>query len=605
MTMKRVLLWVMVLCLFTTSAFAKETGLDAAKLAKLMDGEDHRYKVSIGVPGEGNNYEYVLVIDASESVESHNWGNTLDIIRAFGNVVLSKDSTYHGMTLISFGMTSNAVIRYDTRDDLQRLEHISAEDVLYGVSSTNCEGALTYAYEYVEKMNKLGNSYLIFISDGETNTSEEPIIWQNLLDDSPDSLKWHMGKMSTQAIAVNNVFPSLVSWHQATGGDFDPATEWVMGQYKVDLASIGREDLVAKTYPYTNRRTGVHNENTPLWEIWVDSLWAQVYQEAGYPYNNTFATSIDKASRAFIEYDIRHYSSDGTANSLMTTWLLLYLMYGGVKYFVDNTGPNAGQPGNNKIAYNGERASLMVNKLLEEGVDVSLFRFKSRRYDESTNWMNPINGKISLKQDDYYNYSNYGDIAAEIHDLVFHVTSMDAYDAFVTDYTSKWVNFVPGSIKIYDDKEGKLIWSEESGWLISNPPVSGSPVIVERVNAADYAHGGPDVEGNTSGDIYKITWRIKDGVLLSTDHYRLEYEVLVDMEEKGIQPNTAYPANGNTEIVHHLSDGTPVRKAISVPEVQVEAQLPPTGDGAVPGLWLGMALLSLLSMVVIRKRKRA
>ena len=56
--------------------------------------------------------------------------------------------------------------------------------------------------------------------------------------------------------------------------------------------------------------------------------------------------------------------------------------------------------------------------------------------------------------------------------------------------------------------------------------------------------------GNTTGDIYKLTWYVKDDALLRTDTYSLCYTVTVDTAEEGYVAGTDYPANGYTDLTY-------------------------------------------------------
>jgi len=151
-------------------------------------------------------------------------------------------------------------------------------------------------------------------------------------------------------------------------------------------------------------------------------------------------------------------------------------------------------------------------------------------------------------------------------------------DPVVTDYMSKWVNLDPSTIKIIDNNTGKVLWTITGGWAEGVTPLTAkTPVVVEKVAAADYAAGGENVTGNTSGDIYKLTWNLKDGAMLRSDDFRLSYEVTVDTKEAGFVYETDYPANGNTSIEYKDDKGETKGNDIDVPDVnaiQLNAQIP-------------------------------
>ena len=143
-------------------------------------------------------------------------------------------------------------------------------------------------------------------------------------------------------------------------------------------------------------------------------------------------------------------------------------------------------------------------------------------------------------------------------------------DVVITDYMSKWVNFEQGTIKITDNTTGKVIYDEaKGGWLIDvgRPTAQQIPVIVENVWQGEYAEGGENVVGNVSGEIYKLTWYVKDGAMLRTDNYTMSYYVTVDTEEAGFEYDESYPANGLTTESYKDENGNGVTKEIKVPQV--------------------------------------
>jgi LPXTG-motif cell wall-anchored protein len=153
-------------------------------------------------------------------------------------------------------------------------------------------------------------------------------------------------------------------------------------------------------------------------------------------------------------------------------------------------------------------------------------------------------------------------------------------DVVVTDYMSKWVNLKPETIKVLD-RDGNVVaaFDEASSdaangvynykWVGTPLCEAKAPIVLEKVAAEDYTAGGDNVIGNTNGDIYKITWNIKDGALYRADNYRMQYEVTVDELEYGFQYNTSYPANGNTDLEYLDENNESKTNDIEVPNVDV------------------------------------
>ena len=132
---------------------------------------------------------------------------------------------------------------------------------------------------------------------------------------------------------------------------------------------------------------------------------------------------------------------------------------------------------------------------------------------------------------------------------------------------SQWEELINGQTdetfeefwKLYAGTEQKIY---KSILAEKNPVVS-----IELVPADQYEAGGADVIGNTNGDIYKLTWNVKDDSMLRTDSYSLRYNVTVNVEEEGFNPNADHPANGNTYVTY--DDGG--YNEIEVPDVNIPA----------------------------------
>lgn len=138
---------------------------------------------------------------------------------------------------------------------------------------------------------------------------------------------------------------------------------------------------------------------------------------------------------------------------------------------------------------------------------------------------------------------------------------------------SKWVNLDLDSIKIVDDTTDKVIYSINEGWTIEEEqrPVSdNNPVIIELVNPKDYQNGGINVLGNTSGDIYKLTWHVKEVAMLRKENYHLEYTVTMDTKEQNFEYNTNYKTNGVTTIRFKNENNEEKVEELKVPTGQVK-----------------------------------
>ena len=132
------------------------------------------------------------------------------------------------------------------------------------------------------------------------------------------------------------------------------------------------------------------------------------------------------------------------------------------------------------------------------------------------------------------------------------------FNVTVTDYMSKWAILDLDTIKVVDVALNKVIWSAKDGWLIdeNRPTKQETPVIATIVAPEDYEDGGADVVGNKNGDIFVLTWYVKDAPLLRTDNYKLVYEVELDVDEEGFAFGSSYPTNGKTELDYNGNQTT-------------------------------------------------
>lgn len=159
------------------------------------------------------------------------------------------------------------------------------------------------------------------------------------------------------------------------------------------------------------------------------------------------------------------------------------------------------------------------------------------------------------------------DLLEILNDIFVKMTYTSYNDVVVTEYTSKWVNLDTGTIKIVDNYLEKTIWTSTKGWTITeNRPTSQElPVLVKEISKEEYLEH--KVEGNESGTIYKITWYVKDGILLRNDNYSLIYEVDVDTKEPEFKYNVKYPVDSGSNVEYIRKNGNVIIKGIETVDV--------------------------------------
>ena len=280
----------------------------------------------------------------------------------------------------------------------------------------------------------------------------------------------------------------------------------------------------------------------------VNQRWKDVFELSGMDINGEYP--ISEMERAFLVY-VENGGSMGVYHSFL-------MAMKGSKF---DSYPNV---------WNRTYNSVFDLAKVEDVKDLYLVRYQN---DGRATWM-PEAAAVSESDNIHYVKSDSistltGALEGTLEDLALTPYN----DVVITDYMSKWVNLDPSTLKIVDVSTGETIWTAVDGWLIAEelrPTAQEVPVIVELVDPADYAAGGEDVIGNTSGNIYKLTWYVKDGALLRSDNYKLVYEVDFDIEEPGFEYGKYYPANGNTDINYVGGNGGTLTTSIRVPNVTPE-----------------------------------
>lgn len=499
------------------------------------------YEVKIEVPGaDGSNLhdEVVVMVDGSYSGDDE-WGSTRAAIIEIGKTVLNGTGNTQ-LTLMTFGMADNIVLEHiksvdELNDQLTELPG----GLLYGRSSTNCEAGFTGIQEFIEMHDDtLNKVHVIYITDGEINTDETTAVFDQVTETA-----WNktfslagsiMGALEEQIGSIEYGLNKPEAFVEVFGAD-------------VDLTELKEEinAAVLKRHNKYNIPTSV-NIGTNIYNMaleWIDAVYEDVYELSGLVRGTAYPVSV--VETAFVRYDL-------TNNTYNQEAFYYPLMGRGYPSRYTRT-PQAATA----LAAMDEVAHLYM-------VDTN----------GASTWMNPENSSDSSKNVVGANVSftynaNVSGLTNGLAGILKELSRTPYNDVVVTDYMSKWVNLDTESIKIVDNTTGEVIWTVTDGWKITEgiPTAEVPPVVMAKVEAVEYEAGGADVIGNTNGDIYKLTWKVKDGALLLSDSYALVYTVYVDTEEEGFQMDEYYPANGNTYMEYKDENGEEQKKDIDVPDV--------------------------------------
>lgn len=498
--------------------------LTALKESKEME-EEGRYEVSITVPGSADEThdEVILMVDGSYSMDNE-WPAMKEAINTIGAAVLNGNGNTK-LTLMAFGMGDNIVLEHVT--DADTLAAALGElpgYLLYGRSSTNCEAGFTGVAEYIANHDEtLGEVNVIYISDGRINTDETPRAFGS---------NWQLystcfGAVGTAQAAFEYTLTygtKLPAAFSVFGDRFDGMTfEQIMNAVFVDkTVTISDAEFLE----------------------FGDKLWADVYNAAGMDLGTEYPISV--VERAFVKYD----NDNGTFIQDIFYWSTYRSKY--VTY------PNS----TNRTIAAAEALAAMDQVKAMYVVD----------YDNYTAWMDT---GITSEKSTFIQSNGIAGLVEALETTINNISVTPYNDVVVTDFMSKWVNIDLSTLKIVDNRTGAVIWTNEGGWTEGVTPLTKEgPVVIQKLDPSEYVAGGPDVAGNMNGDIYLLTWYVKDGALLRSDNYSLVYEVTVDTAEEGYVAGTDYPANGYTDLTYTDPNGMIFTSTIRVPYVKTPE--PPT-----------------------------
>lgn len=172
----------------------------AGKNAEVLSEDEGRYKVTVSVPGKTEKIlhnEVILMLDASDS-QGANWTSVKESIMTIANSVLpqtlkNRNKATMAITIMGFGVSGKTVLQdVVSVEELQKkLDELPTNDAfLNGQSATNCEVGFTHIQNYINShKDDIRDAYIIYVSDGKSNASEELIDLQFW----PENPSWWFG----------------------------------------------------------------------------------------------------------------------------------------------------------------------------------------------------------------------------------------------------------------------------------------------------------------------------------------------------------------------------------------------------------------------------
>ena len=323
---------------------------------------------------------------------------------------------------------------------------------------------------------------------------------------------------------------------------------------------------------------------------WIDYGWQYAYENYGLTYGQDVPYSIGTVEKAFIAMDPNHVNG-----SIVGSWVGPACYYATYMYrnrYVDmhtyneyNAETNSWErtiPGTSPYMGNNAAARMTSLATNEKVQNVFMVGYGGRA---NGSWMNPASKGVTSNEAvtgtnvSYHHSTSLTDMYDVLRGISAEINAMPYKDVSISDYMSKWVNLdlnQPIRILKGNDVICEYVYDAETGtgsytWLCDPDeiPTAKDPIILEKVDSADYVNGGDAVIGNSNGDIYKITWNVKDGYLEYTDTYFLTYQVTVDTGESGFVYDNNYPANGTTSVNYIDESGETQTEEVDVPQVKV------------------------------------
>ncbi|MBE6919188.1 MAG: LPXTG cell wall anchor domain-containing protein [Ruminococcaceae bacterium] len=498
-----------------------------------------QYEITVSVPGAVETEEYseiIVMVDASDS-QSGNLTKLKTMLVSLAEQVLHNDGSTR-LTLMGYGMgPTRAGSFYNAETLAAYLETMTQQDLMQGVSATNCERALDYVREYIEQSEKLHKTFVIFTSDGNTNMDETPYS----LSEWVSHPEWYMNGAAVQdviAYAAGGQAELLV-----TSGTILSPTAALYPEESINLALLAHTEGLGSA-AYIAAVDDLYSKITASEAAgiaYVNAVWADVFANSGMTYGASGLYSTSRMEKAFLDY----YDGVFTNSFLVSI------------HRRDRAGC---YPDYYNLSTWGSRSSIAADKLAanEKVLELYMMDFSAK----NNTWMNPnsttahhcTSSKIS-----YNTASSFSAALDKIEDLSSEMFVTVYSNATVVDPMSKWVTLDPSSIRIYEDD--LLIYRYGEGWLYEDKQPAADPIALTV---------------NEDGR-YQITWRIKDGNLLYTDRYFLKYIVDTDETAEGFQYDTLYPANDPTHVEYTDANGEEQRSSIPVPDVK---ELTPSDDFA-------------------------
>lgn len=550
-----------------------EEDLTAKKIAIKDETKVGEYEIKINVPGKETiiteGYNILFVTDASYSMDRIKNGETLSkwqkmrnaIIEIANEVLPSEDSSknFNKLGLITFGIDShvNIPLTSSREEFLENLPITSGEALLPGRSATNNEVGLLGAREYLESISLKDpeHTFVIYITDGESNMNEEALDWYTLIINGLkyrgiEVLALNRSYLMTTLVTLDaNKDNEEISYLPLFDTLMDEIKELYIEKTENNIDNISIDDML--------QTIGTNDEE--LIKILNNGI-NTMYNQIGYNFNTKYSSGdFEKlfSTVNWVSDNINTYEGTEYYEQIEEQDREKLLYYIQDIFYIPMTTKS------NPRDINAQRAVDEGNKLKEYATIYTIaYNTSDALYrDDAKKIMDPnyegngsnYTSNIGNHFSSGYYFANIEEISKALKNLTEEITYTKYANAKVIDYTSKWI--IPMDINgdnIFDKKD---IIITNNGLPVENTNIEVIELTEETISTLSQEEQEQiknDVElvNNTNNKIYKITWNITDGILHSYDQYQLSYRVKVDTQENDFESGKNYKANGITTLTY-------------------------------------------------------
>lgn len=493
-----------------SGVLAQTDYLTAKKISIKSENIDGLYDINIKVPGNEKSaiegYNVVIVIDGSTSMKGSKWTNLRNAVLNMTDILLPNEDANNAnkVALITFGIDYHINVELtNNKKDIEKVLPVIYDDSLLspGRSSTNVEIGFKGANEYLSSLsngNDKEHTYVLFLSDAEVNSSEILVDWPTVFFNNSRWYNYDLNFLdqTIKYIDDNNLedYPEFIkTYKEKVSNDIDNKDTYF-------------KELVHSYLKYINN-------GNDLEKISISNLERLI--------TKTKFASDDTLNVSLIEFGY----------VLMMPQTSLYNRQESVKRAIDEA---------NKL---NEVANIYTIKLGTNNYDFALKIMNPEFEGNNTYDANTIDTHFSKGY--YTTDADMVKLNEILSGLVSELTYTNFVNSKVIDYTSKWV--------IPKDINGDGIFNELDITVTNNGKKVDANIKVEKLSNDEIESlSDPEVTGNTSNDIYKITWYITD-IFEYEDNYVLSYQVDVDTLEESFEFNKDYKANGDTILTYDIT----------------------------------------------------